>query len=286
MIPVTGLMLKEDNNPQHPITNNQLHQLPMKKRLDILISNKFGLTRNKAQALIMAGNIYIDGKPQTKSGLTVAEDVTITMIEAFPYVSRGALKLKKAIETFDIDLHGKTIADIGASTGGFTDYALQNGADKVYAIDCGYGQLDQKLRNDKRVINMERTNIKDVEALPESIDMFVIDVSFISLKKILPQVITIISNFKFLPARSLKTKEGQISNCDVIALIKPQFEVGKEVADKYRGVITDENIRQAVVADIKNFATKSGFIIEGLTESPIKGAKGNKEFLLYLTINI
>jgi 23S rRNA (cytidine1920-2'-O)/16S rRNA (cytidine1409-2'-O)-methyltransferase len=196
------------------------------------------------------------------------------MTEAFPYVSRGALKLKRAIETFGIDLAGKTIADIGASTGGFTDYALQNGADKVYAIDCGYGQLDQKLRNDKRVINMERTNIKDVEALPDPIDIFVIDVSFISLKKILPQVITIIRNSKF-----------EIRNSsDIIALIKPQFEVGKEVADRYRGVIKDENIRQEVVTDIKNFATKSGYIIEGLTDSPIKGAKGNKEFLLYMSL--
>ena len=245
-----------------------------KERLDILVADKFGLTRNKAQALIMAGNIYIDGKSQTKSGLTVVKGTNITMKEAFPYVSRGALKLKKAIETFGIDLADKMIADIGASTGGFTDYAIQHGAKKVYAIDCGYGQLDQKLRNDKRVINMERTNIKDVKALPELIDIFVIDVSFISLKKILPQVITIISNFKF-----------QISNCDVIALIKPQFEVGKEVADKFQGVITDENIQQEVVADIKRFATQSGFIIEGLTESPIKGAKGNKEFLIYLKPN-
>jgi len=253
----------------------------MKKRLDILTAEKLNISRAKAQALIMAGAIFVDEKMFTKSGLSIEETSDIRAREAFPYVSRGALKLEKAAQEFGIVFKDKIIADIGASTGGFTDYSLQHGAKKVYAIDCGYGQLDQKLRNNKRVINMERTNIKDVEALPESIDVFVIDVSFISLKKVLPQVATIIRNSKTCPA----TDGFEIRNSsDIIALIKPQFEVGKKIADKYRGVITDENIRQEVVTDIKNFATKNGFTIESLTESPIKGAKGNKEFLLYLSL--
>jgi len=245
----------------------------MKKRLDILTAEKLNISRAKAQALIMAGAIFVDEKMFTKSGLNIEETSDIRAREAFPYVSRGALKLERAAQEFGIIFKDKIIADIGASTGGFTDYSLQHGAKKVYAIDCGYGQLDQKLRNDKRVINMERTNIKDVEALPESIDIFVIDVSFISLKKVLPQILTIIGNWNL-----------EVGNSSVIALVKPQFEVGKGVADKCRGIITDENIQQEVIADIKNFATKSGFIIEGLTESPIKGAKGNKEFLLYLSL--
>lgn len=246
-----------------------------KQRLDILVSERLNISRSKAQALIMAGSILINGKPSGKAGQEIEVDSLIETKDLFPYVSRGALKLEKAIKEFHLDLAGKVICDIGASTGGFTDYALQHGATKVYAIDSGYGQLDQKLRNDSRVINMERTNIKDVDSLPEPIDLFVIDVSFISLKKVLPQIITI--------TRNSKLEIGNSSN--VIALIKPQFEVGKEVADKYRGVITDESIREGVVKDIEDFSKEIGFKVEGITDSPIKGAKGNKEFLIYLTIN-
>jgi 23S rRNA (cytidine1920-2'-O)/16S rRNA (cytidine1409-2'-O)-methyltransferase len=264
----------------------------MKQRLDILVAEKFNLTRTKAQALIMAGNISVDGKQATKSGAETDSSLSIESKDIFPYVSRGALKLEKAIQEFKIDLSGKVICDIGASTGGFTDYALQHNTKKSYAIDCGYGQLDQKLRNDERVINMERTNIKDVESLPDSIDLFVIDVSFISLKKVLPQVATIIINtHKDVSLRGGETDEAisgiatatpRNDRTNVVALIKPQFEVGKEVADKYQGVIKDENIHQKVVTDIKDFAQKSGYTIKGLTESPIKGAKGNKEFLIWL----
>lgn len=257
----------------------------MRKRLDILAAETLGVSRSKAQALIMAGAIFVDDKVITKSGTEIDEGAVVQIKEVMPYVSRGALKLEKAAKEFDIDFSGKVICDIGASTGGFTDYALQNGALKVYAVDTGYGQLDQKLRADKRVINMERTNIKDVDALPEPIDIFVIDVSFISLKKVLPQVITIIRNS---PARSVAEGEGgsfEIRHSShVVALVKPQFEVGKKVADKYKGVIRDESIRREVLEDIKNFAGSIGFRVLGTTKSPITGAKGNREHLLYLSL--
>jgi 23S rRNA (cytidine1920-2'-O)/16S rRNA (cytidine1409-2'-O)-methyltransferase len=246
----------------------------MKKRLDILVAEKTGFSRSKAQAMIMAGQVYIDEKRVDKAGLEVDASKDIKIKELFPYVSRGALKLEKAANEFKLDFKNKIICDIGASTGGFTDYVLQNGAKKVYAIDVGHGQLAQKIRENKKVVVMEQTNIKEVDALPEPIDIFVIDVSFISLKKVLPQILTIISNFKF-----------QISNCDVIALVKPQFEVGKHIADRYQGIITDIKIQKEVVSDIKNYAKKLGYIIEGVTESPIKGAKGNREYLLYLKAN-
>lgn len=237
----------------------------MKKRLDILVAEKLNISRAKAQAMIMAGEVLISDNAAIKSGQEYSDDVEITIKEQFPYVSRGALKIEKAAKEFDINFSGKVICDIGASTGGFTDYALQNGAKKVYAIDAGYGQLDQKLRNDSRVINMERTNIKEVENLPDHIDFFVIDVSFISLKKVLPQ------------CKKINPKTP------IIALIKPQFEVGKEIADKTRGVIKDDKIRTEVIDNIKQFAENIGYSIEGVTESPIRGAKGNEEFLMYLS---
>jgi 23S rRNA (cytidine1920-2'-O)/16S rRNA (cytidine1409-2'-O)-methyltransferase len=246
----------------------------MKERLDILVSNKCKVSRSKAQALIMAGEVLVGGKPATKSGSVYDEDVDITVKDSSPYVSRGALKLEKAAQEFRLDFSDKIICDIGASTGGFTDYVLQHGARKVYAIDCGYGQLDQKLRNDPRVINMERTNVRELQSLPEPIDIFVIDVSFISLKKVLPQVITI-----------SQTSEHGPKTFSVVALVKPQFEVGKAVADKYKGVIIDDKIRQDVIAEIKNHTEHLGYTVMGTTESPIKGAKGNVEYLLYLTIN-
>jgi 23S rRNA (cytidine1920-2'-O)/16S rRNA (cytidine1409-2'-O)-methyltransferase len=248
----------------------------MKERLDILVADKLGLTRSKAQALIMSGSVLIDDKPATKSGTEYQSDVEIRLKDTLPYVSRGALKLEKAATEFGLDFAGKIICDIGASTGGFTDYVLQQGAKKVYAIDCGYGQLDQKLRKDKRVINMERTNIKEVDSLPEPIDVFVIDVSFISLKQVLPQVTTIIRNSKL----------EIINSSDLIALVKPQFEVGKEIADKYRGVIKDQALREKVLDNIIDYSTKLGFKILGKTESPITGAKGNLEYLVLFNLEL
>lgn len=247
----------------------------MKKRLDILVSEITGETRSKSQAIIMAGQIFVDNKIIDKPGALVDESLDIKIKSLFPYVSRGALKLKGAQEKFKINFKDKIVCDIGASTGGFTDCALQNGAKKVYAIDVGYGQLAQKIREDERVVVMEKTNIKNVASLPEPVDIFVIDVSFISLKKVLPQIQLIIQNSK------LETRKSS----EVIALVKPQFEVGKKIADKFRGVITDPKIQEGVLEDIKEFAQNLGYTIEDETESPIKGAKGNREFLLYIKVN-
>jgi 23S rRNA (cytidine1920-2'-O)/16S rRNA (cytidine1409-2'-O)-methyltransferase len=236
----------------------------LKKRLDILMAEKEGISREKAQALIMAGEVSVEGQKATKSGQSYEEGVEITISELFPYVSRGALKLEKAFTEFELNFEGITICDIGASTGGFTDFALQNGAKKVYAVDTGKGQIAQKLHDDDRVILLENTNIRSVEKLPEKIDLFVIDVSFISLTKVLPQ------------CRTIEEK------AEVIALIKPQFEVGKEIADKNRGVIKDSKIQMDTVKKIGLFAESLGYMVEGIVDSPITGAKGNKEFLMYL----
>jgi 23S rRNA (cytidine1920-2'-O)/16S rRNA (cytidine1409-2'-O)-methyltransferase len=236
----------------------------MKKRLDILVAGKENISREKAQALIMSGSVFVRGKISDKSGTTYEDGVEIEIKARSPYVSRGALKLKKAVEDFKIDLSEKVICDVGASTGGFTDYSLQKGAKKVYAIDTGYGQIDQRLRGDKRVILFEKTNIKNVESLPEKIDLFVVDVSFISLKQVLPACQKI------------------NKNAEIVALIKPQFEVGKVVADKTRGVIRDKKIQTDIVENIGKFSEGLGYKTEGIIESPITGAKGNVEFLIYL----
>lgn len=246
----------------------------MKKRIDILVSEKTGATRTKSQAMIMAGQVFVEGKLIDKPGTIICTTASIEIKEKFPYVSRGALKLEKAAKKFKIDFNNKVICDIGSSTGGFTDYVLQKNVKKVYAIDVGYGQLAQKIRENKKVCVMERTNIKNVNSLPEPIDIFLVDVSFISLKKVLPQVLKINENFK------LKNV-----NSSVIALVKPQFEVGKKIADKFRGIIRDKEIQNQVIAEVKEFAESLGFIIVDETESPIKGARGNREFLLYLKIN-
>jgi 23S rRNA (cytidine1920-2'-O)/16S rRNA (cytidine1409-2'-O)-methyltransferase len=245
----------------------------MKKRIDdILVEKKLAPSKNKAQAFIMAGQVTVDGRPITKPGQQVDEDAQVRLNNLFPYVSRGALKIEKAFKEFNLDFNAKIVCDIGASTGGFTDFALQNGAKKSYAIDVGYGQLDQKLRIDKRVVNLERNHILKIDSLPEKIDYFLIDVSFISLKKIFPQLKKIVQNEK--------------GKYDIIALVKPQFEVGKEVADKFKGVIKDEKIRSQIVSDIVEFTQSIGFSFLGSTESPIEGAKGNKEILIYLQLII
>lgn len=238
----------------------------MKKRLDILVSEKENISRTKAQAMIMAGEVLVDGKPATKAGQEFEETQEIEIKEKMPYVSRGALKLEKATKEFGIDFFGKTVADIGASTGGFTDYVLQNEAAKVFAIDTGKGQIAQKLREDNRVVLLENTNIKEVDSLPCPIDFFVVDVSFISLKKVLPAL-------KKIDERA-----------QIIALIKPQFEVGKAIADKTKGIIRDSELQLKIVKEIGEFAEELGYRVQGLTDSPITGAKGNKEYLIYLKI--
>lgn len=240
-----------------------------KIRLDIFMVNK-GLTesREKAKALIMAGQVYIDNQKCDKPGMQVSEDGTNVEIrgETLKYVSRGGLKLEKAMKEFPITLEGKTTMDIGASTGGFTDCMLQNGAKKVFAVDVGYGQFAWKLRQDERVVNMERTNIRYVtpEDIGEKIDFASIDVSFISLRLVLPV------------AKNLLADDGEIA-----ALIKPQFEAGREQVGK-KGVVKDIKIHFEVIKNILDFARSIDLHIAGLSFSPIKGPEGNIEYLAYI----
>jgi len=248
----------------------------MKKRLDILIFDKSLVdSREKAQRLIMAGLVLVNGEKETKPGSKFDEKVKIEISEVPRYVSRGAEKLEQAYKEFKIDFKNKIVADIGSSTGGFTDFALQHGAKKVYAIDVGKGQLDWKLRQDPRVVVMEGVNFRYLKELPERIDMFLVDVAFISLKKILPVIKSI--KYKVL---SIKGKEKII-----VALFKPQFEAGKDIADKTKGIIKDPKIHQKLLEDFRKWCEENGFEVLGETESPIKGAKGNAEFLFYLKVS-
>lgn len=243
---------------------------PKKKRLDMLLMEQgYASSREKAKALIMAGDVFINGQREDKAG-TVFDPEKIKTLEvrgdALPYVSRGGLKLEKALKVFPLVLSGKICMDIGASTGGFTDCMLQNGAKKVYAIDVGHGQLDWKLRSDSRVVCMERTNFRYLtrEDLPEKADFASCDVSFISLTKIL------------LPARNLLEDNGEM-----VCLIKPQFEAGRDKVGK-KGVVRDKAVHREVICKVMDFADDIGFQIEGLSFSPIKGPEGNIEYLLYL----
>ena len=237
-----------------------------KKRLDILLTEK-GMfpSREKAKASIMAGLISVDGVMVDKPGTEVSSESEITIKEKLiPYVSRGGLKLEKIINEHGLELDGLTCMDIGASTGGFTDCMLQNGAEKVYAVDVGYGQLDWKLRNDDRVENMEKVNIRylDPETITDDIDFISIDVSFISLALVFPV------------ASALLGKEGKIA-----ALIKPQFEAGREKVGK-GGIVRDENVHKEVIEKVLKLGEENGLSAEFLTYSPIKGAKGNVEYLV------
>ncbi len=240
----------------------------MKKRLDILVFEKgFTDSREKAKAVIMSGQVYVDNQKADKCGISYDENVKIEVRGNMQkYVSRGGLKLEKAIQNFDLDLKDKTAMDIGASTGGFTDCMLQNGAKKVYSIDVGYGQLAWKLRNDERVVNLERTNMRKVtnEQVPDEIDFFSVDVSFISLKLILPT------------ARRLMAENAQ-----AVCLIKPQFEAGRGKVGK-KGVVRDPSVHIEVVENIYNFCLENGFDILNLDFSPIKGPEGNIEYLIHL----
>lgn len=254
----------------------------IKTRLDKLLFEK-GLveSREKARALILEGNVLVNGVKTDKAGALVKDNARIEILQKMPYVSRGGLKLEAAIREFAIDVRNKIAMDVGASTGGFTDCLLQHGAKKVYAIDVGYGQFDYKLRNDPRVILLEKTNIrylsgevrnqesevrsKELEDLEKkNIDIAVIDVSFISLLKVIPAV-------------SAFLKPGG----EIIALIKPQFEAGRESVGK-GGVVRDEAKRLEVVEMIKAETAKMGFEIKGLIRSPVTGPKGNVEYLIYL----
>lgn len=240
----------------------------MKQRLDaLLVEQGLAQSRERAKALIMAGTVYVDGQKADKAGtmLKGGEQIEIRG-NTIPYVSRGGLKLEKAMASFGLSMDGKICCDFGASTGGFTDCMLQNGAVKVYAVDVGYGELAWSLRSNPRVINLERTNIRYLtdEQIPEQVDFISVDVSFISLTLILPVV------YRFL-------KEGASSVC----LVKPQFEAGREKVGK-NGIIKDPAVHLEVLRKVYNFARELGFSVEGLDFSPIKGAKGNIEYLIHL----
>ena len=244
--------------------------MKIKKRLDVLLVERlYAETRSKAQAIIMSGNVYVNGQKADKPGTSFEETVEIEVRGAVcPYVSRGGLKLEKALRDFGVKPEGFVCSDSGASTGGFTDCLLQQGARKVFAIDVGYGQLDWKIRNDERVVVMERTNIRNVtpEDLGEPLDLSVIDVSFIGLEIVLPAV------------KNLLKPTGQ-----VLCLIKPQFEAGKENVGK-KGVVRDPKIHKMVLDNFVNLAKSLNFNILGLTFSPVKGPEGNIEFLGHLTL--
>ena len=240
----------------------------MKKRLDIMmVEQGLAPSREKAKAYIMAGEVYVNGQKEDKAGSMFAETVKLEVRgKTLPYVSRGGLKLEKAMKNFGVELEGKVCMDVGASTGGFTDCMLQNGAVKVYSVDVGHGQLDWKLRNDERVVCMEKTNIRYVtpEDIEEPVDFSSIDVSFISLTKVL------------LPVRNLLSQDGQI-----VCLIKPQFEAGREQVGK-KGVVREPRVHEEVIQMVMNYALSLGFHILGIDHSPIRGPEGNIEYLLYM----
>ena len=240
-----------------------------RRRLDVVLVER-GLveTRSKAQSLIMARRVLVNEQFVDKAGATVADDDEVRVAELeHPWVGRGGMKLAHAMKEFAIKVDGKVCADVGASTGGFTDVLLQNGASKVYAIDVGYGQIDVSLRNDPRVVNREKVNARwlQPENFDEPIEFVSIDVSFISLKLVLPAVAGFLCG-------------------ELVALIKPQFEVGKHEVGK-GGIVRDVAKRQAAVDSVVAFAGENGFAVKGVIESPVKGAEGNVEFLMYALTN-
>ena len=250
-----------------------------KVRLDVLLVER-GLaeSRAKAQALIMAGQVRVAGQTTLKPATAIPADSLLTVDSGPRFVSRGGEKLKAALEAFAVDITGWVCADVGASTGGFTDCLLQGGAAKVYAIDVGKGILHWKLRNDPRVIVMEETNARFVESLPEQVSLVTVDASFISLKILLP----VIKKWLFpLSSFSREENKKEERGC-VIALIKPQFEAGRKDVARGDGVIRDPEIHKQVLLDILSFAQNEGFQIRGLIKSPLLGPKGNTEFLVWL----
>lgn len=242
----------------------------MKKRLDVvLVEQEQAQSRERAKAMIMAGIVYVNDQKADKAGITVKEDDRIEVRgNTLRYVSRGGLKLEKAMASFGLELEGKTCCDFGASTGGFTDCMLQNGAEKVYAVDVGYGQLAWSLRSDPRVVCMERTNVRylTAEQIPEPLDFGTVDVSFISLKLILPAL------------RGILKPDGQ-----VVCLVKPQFEAGREKVGK-KGVVRDPAVHLEVLRQFLQNAHEADFTVKEMTFSPIRGPEGNIEYLGHLCV--
>ena len=243
--------------------------LEKKKRIDLLVLEKgLAQSRNKARELIMAGNILINNMPAAKPGtLASGSDNIVIKGNEFPYVSRGGLKLERALESFDICVKDNVCLDVGASTGGFTDCLLQKGARKVFAVDVGYGQLAWKLRQDSRVVVVERTNIRHIseKIIPVGLDLATIDVSFISLKIVVPALLKFIKK-----------------NGGIIALIKPQFEVGKGKTGK-GGIVRDTRLHEKVISNLTKFFQDTNLVCSPVIPSPIQGAKGNKEFLIFIS---
>jgi 23S rRNA (cytidine1920-2'-O)/16S rRNA (cytidine1409-2'-O)-methyltransferase len=238
----------------------------MKKRLDsLLVERGFAETRSKAAAMIMAGLVLVKGAPVTKAGTAVNEDAEIVVKETPKHVSRAGGKLEAALDAFGVDLQGKTVIDIGASTGGFVDEMLQRGAAKVYAVDVGHGQLHWKLRNDPRVVNLEGVNARtlDPALIPDPCDVATFDVSFISLKLVIPPVVKVL-------------KDG----AHLVALVKPQFEAGREHIKK-GGLMKDLQIAQDIIHDMQEFLMALDFGVSGSIPSPVKGVKGNQEYLVH-----
>ena len=241
--------------------------LESKERLDVLIAERqLAESRERAKAYIMAGVVYVNGQREDKPGLKIKRSSTIEVREKMKYVSRGGFKLEKAMTVFDVTLEGKVCMDVGASTGGFTDCMLQNGAIKVYSVDVGYGQFAWKLRQDPRVVCMEKTNIRylTMERLEEKVDFCSIDVSFISLTKVLEPIKALLQD-----------------HAHVVALIKPQFEAGRQQVEKH-GVVRKPKVHEEVIHHVWNYSKSLGFGIRGLDFSPIKGPEGNIEYLIHL----
>lgn len=239
-------------------------------RLDIeLVNRNLINSRSKAQSAIKSGVIFVNGKCTTKSSFMVSETDAITIQgETLKYVSRGGLKLEKALMEFNISLENKVMCDIGSSTGGFSDCAIQNNVKEIYAIDVGSNQFDTSLRNNRKIHLFENTDFRDIDiSILKDVNIVTIDVSFISVTKLMPKI-------------------AMLPNCtEIVCLVKPQFECGKEIADKYKGIINNKGVHKDVIEKLKKEFAKIGFMAIGLTESPIKGGSGNTEYLLYLNLD-
>ena len=251
-----------------------------KTRLDLLlVEHGLAESRTKAQALVMAGQVRVDGQVEIKPSAQIAPAAHLDLETGPRFVSRGGDKLEAALTTFPVDVTGRVCADVGSSTGGFADCLLQHGAAKVYAIDVGKGSLHWKLRNDPRVVVMEETNARFVEKLPEPVSLVTIDASFISLKILLP----VVKGWFLLPSGSPHFEEmGGETEGGVIALVKPQFEAGRKETARNKGVIRDPAVHKSVLTDVLSFAQGQGFAVRGLARSPVLGPKGNVEFLAWL----
>ena len=240
---------------------------PKKKRLDVIVTERgIAPSREKARAYILAGDISVDGVTETRAAALVADDAAIALAQPARFVSRGGEKLDHALTAFAIDVGGRVAIDVGASTGGFTDCLLQRGASRVYAVDVGYGQLDQRLRADARVVSMERTNIRELTSLPERPDVATIDASFISLTKVLPAVVVLLC-----------------PGADIVALVKPQFEAERGEVDR-RGVVRDPLVHASVIGRVAAWCVDHRLRVRGVTTSPLLGPAGNKEFFLWLRL--